>query len=203
MPFQEVLFKPSQRHLHGATLGESHFAEAVQLIAAGEGDAGIVFDLSDVVSVTASYLKATLLRILKSKRGEALPSAEESSSTAMASHLFAFVAGCSPEVAADLHEFFVGRGLPLILLDHWDSKRLIDGRLLGTLDPVLFRTLQGVIKLKECTASGLADISSEKITVNGWSNRLADLYQLALVTRRRESKFWYYSAIIERITLWD
>jgi len=156
----------------------------------------------DVVSITASYLKATLLRLLKARRGERPQAGDAGLSTPTGFHLFTFVTGCSTDVAVDIHEFFVGRNLPLVHLDHWEKNRLIDGRLMGTLDPVLFRTLEGVIRLKECTASRLVEISSETITVNGWSNRLADLYQFSLVTRRRDSKFWIYSSVIERITLW-
>lgn len=202
MPLVEILFKPAHVHLHGATLGEHHFSQLMDKVEGSTGDVSLIVDLGDVVSITASYLKATLLRLLKTRRGEMPQAGDAGLSAPTGFHLFTFVTGCSPDVAVDIHEFFVGRNLPLIHLDHWEKNRLIDGRLMGTLDPVLFRTLEGVIRLKECTASRLVEISSETITVNGWSNRLADLYQFSLVTRRRDSKFWIYSSVIERITLW-
>jgi hypothetical protein len=205
MPIKEVLFTPTEQHLHGATLGQAHIKSfADKLVLDGRKDVALITDFSSALSVTASYLKATILWALKCGRAYAQGSiTKEADVLAVRPHrLFTFVTGCSPDVASDIHEFFVGRNLTVIHLDRWNENQLTEGRILGTLDPVLFRTLESVIELRECTASQLSERSSETITVNGWSNRLADLHLLRLVTRRRESKFWIYSPIIERVSLW-
>ena len=84
------------------------------------GDVSLIVDLGDMVSITASYLKATLLRLLKTRRGET-QAGDAGLSAPTGFHLFTFVTGCSPDVAVDIHEFFVSRNLPLIHLDHWEK----------------------------------------------------------------------------------
>jgi hypothetical protein len=201
VPLTQLLIKPTEPHLHGASLGQDHLAAALAGAQPAGTDLGIIFDFSSTKSITASYLKATVLAALRAGRSpdsqDRVPSPFVPDDT-----LFAFVTGCGADVAADISEFFSGRKLALLHLDRWDSKHLHEARMMGALDPILFRTLQGVAELKNCTANDLAGRSSETITVNGWSNRLADLYQMRLVARRRESKFWIYSPIVERTLLW-
>ena len=103
---------------------------------------------------------------------------------------------------ADVDDFFRHRGLPLLLVTKRTTSRIKAARLLGTLDGFLQTTLQLLIAKGEATAMQLAEQSSEKITVNGWSNRLADLYLLRLVIRKRSGKFWIYSPLTESLSSW-
>ncbi len=205
MTLRIVVLKPEIAHAYGATLGEEHIASANSRIRiAIQEDTLLLLDLSDVLSITPSYLKATLLWALECGRTEA----QQKSSlkkTRLGSEplkLFPAVSGCSLDVASDIHEFFAGRGLPILHITKRRADRLLAAQVFGSLDPLLFRTLDALVEKRTATAAELAEQSAESISVNGWNNRLADLHLLRLVTRRREGKFWIYAPVAERITLW-
>lgn len=57
----------------------------------------------------------------------------------------------------------------------------------------LKKVLRCVRDHPECTTEQIRSILDEGITMNGISNRLSDLVDLKLVTRRRSGKFFHYS----------
>jgi hypothetical protein len=206
MGFKTLLLLPDAEHLHGATLAQAHLAELLSELSKPTAEP-IVFllDLSKAVSVTASYLRATVHWALLCGQAEVQEKGSAASLEPWAVRplpLFPVVKKGNPEVMADVDDFFRTRSLPILVASKISTTGIKEARLLGELDPVLAHTLQALMDLGEATAGQLADRSKETITVNGWSNRLADLYLLRLVTRRREGKFWHYSPITKSITLW-
>jgi len=203
---QVITINPSEPHLHGATLAQRHIGNIVeQLSGASSHPALVLLDLEKTTSVTASYLRGTVLWAILCGQAETDKSFSPGAGEAWAVRpmpLFASVMNCSSEIASDIHDFFGGRGLPILEILEMSSPEVRSSRLLGQLDPILFRTLQEIAGRPEITAAELSENSQEKITINGWSNRLFDLYRLRLVTRRREGKFWKYSAISKSINLW-
>lgn len=205
MSLQVVVLKPDVPHAYGATLGQELIATAEPRIrAASEEDTLLLLDLSEVLSVTPSYLKATLLSAAGPYRSEAQPPSPIANTAVnpKAVNLYAAVTGCSRDVAVDVHEFFQGRGLPILHITKRRAEHLLAAQVLGTLDPLLLKTLAALVEQRSATAAQLAERSDESISINGWNNRLADLHSLRLVARRREGKFWMYSPIVEKITLW-
>jgi hypothetical protein len=112
------------------------------------------------------------------------------------------VSNCTGQVKEEVDEFFRGRGFPILNLGGKVADDSGSNSLLGTLDPVLERTLWLLNSTGEGTAADLAARSSDKITVNGWNNRLADLHQLRLAIRRREGKFWVYLPVEKGVAVW-
>jgi hypothetical protein len=192
--------------LYGATLAQQH-VEPLLPEFSSPGTDSIVFllDLSGTMSVAASYIRATLHWTFLCGQADARENRLAGGLEKWAVRalpLFPAVKGGSPEVIADVDDFFRHRGLPLLLVTKRTTSRIKAARLLGTLDGFLQTTLQLLIAKGEATAMQLAEQSSEKITVNGWSNRLADLYLLRLVIRKRSGKFWIYSPLTESLSSW-
>jgi hypothetical protein len=111
--------------------------------------------------------------------------------------LFPMVSNCVGEVKDEVDEFFRGRNCPLLYLEESGNATA-----LGILDAALHRTRSLLNSAGEATAADLAARGQEKISINGWNNRLSDLYLLRLATRRREGKFWIYSPAEKEVAVW-
>jgi hypothetical protein len=206
MGYKILQLLPDADHLHGATLAQTHMSELLPELSKPTAEPIIfLLDLSKAVSVTASYLRATAHWALLCGQAEVQDTGSTASLDPWAVRplpLFPFLKKGNAEVMADVDDFFRTRTLPILVASKISNAGVKGARLLGQLDPVLAHTLQALMDLGEATAKQLSDQSKETITVNGWSNRLADLYLFRLVTRRREGKFWHYSPIAKSITLW-
>ena len=206
MHLRQVIISPAVPTALGATLGQDHMQKnEAELASAAEDDVALILDLNGVKGVNASYLKATVFWAMQCGHAE-VQHREPASSDRWAVRplrLFPAVTGCSDEVASDVDEFFRGRNLAILHVDKRTDDHLVKGRVLGALDPVLELTLNGLLSVGAATAADLSNQSQEKITVSGWSNRLADLHLMRLATRRRDGKFWIYSPTAKQITLWD
>jgi hypothetical protein len=66
-------------------------------------------------------------------------------------------------------------------------------RIVGTLDPTLDRTVQEIVKRGEVSAGDLLDLD-RAIGPTAWSNRLASLYTLRLVRRKKDGRRLNYVA---------
>lgn len=197
---------PDRQHLYGATAAQEHLSRVLPALSSLSSDSAVfMLHLSDVTSVTGSYLRATL-------QWAFLCGQADVQGTAKASHidpwairplpLFPAVVGGSADVIDEVHDFFRARNLPIMHITKRTKATLKVAQVLGRLDTFLASTLLNLTKLGEATAAELAEDSKESITVNAWSNRLADLYLLRLVMRSRSGKFWRYSPLAEEITLW-
>lgn len=196
---------PSRAHLHGATLAQEHLAKVLPELSSLTQPAMFILNLENAKSVTGSYLRATVHWAFLCGRTEAGTNGHSPSVDQWAVRplpLFPAVIAGSPEVIDDVDDFFRARGLPLLRVTKRTESRLMEAQLLGTLDRSLASTLFSLAALGEATAAELAQKRNETITVNAWSNRLADLYVQRLVTRRRTGKFWRYSPVAEEIKPW-
>jgi hypothetical protein len=206
MKFRIARLSPSAEHLHGATLAQAHMAELAPELSRPTAEPIIfLLDLSRAVSITSSYLRATVHWALLCGQAEV----QNRAGTVLADPwavrplpLFPLVTQGNAEVMVDVDDFFRTRSLAILVASKIYKDEIKDARLIGQLDPVLAHTLQALDDFGEATAKQLSDQSKETITVNAWSNRLADLHLLRLVTRRRDGKFWQYSPIAKTIRLW-
>ena len=206
MPAQILELIPDRPHLYGATLAQTHLDRLLPALSTLNGDSAVfMLNLADVTSITGSYLRASVHWAFLCGQAEVQGTSKASHLDAWAIRplaLFPAVVGGSAEVVDEVHDFFRTRSLPLLHVTKRTKSALKVARLLGTLDTFLASTLLALTKLGEATAAELSANSNESITVNAWSNRLADLYLLRLVTRSRNGKFWRYSPLAEEITLW-
>jgi hypothetical protein len=178
---------------------------AAVLEGAAETELALILDFTGVTDVNASFLKATVYWALQCGQLH-VRTASPNSSAPWAPRplkLFPAVTGCSDEVADEIGELFKGRSLPLMHLEKTKSGKRLHAHTLGVLDPLLDRTLSSLSDLGECTAADLAAKSNESISINGWSNRLADLHLLRLATRMRKGKFFVYKSAADAISPWD
>jgi hypothetical protein len=201
-----LLLSSPAEHLHGATLAQAEMVRLLPELCKPIAEPLVLLqDLSKALSITSSYIRATSYWALLCGQAhvqerEALAPLEPWAIRPLP--LFPVVEGGNAEVISDVDDFFRSRNLPILAASKVTATEIKESRLLGSLDPVLAHTLQGLINLGEANARQLAEKSKETITVNGWSNRLADLYLLRLVIRRREGKFWQYSPVSQSITQW-
>lgn len=174
------------------------------LNSAEQEDCALILDLEETAAINASFLKATVFWAFRCGRAEACkehPASPEPWAIRPL-RLFPMVSNCTGEVKEEVVEFFCGRGFPILDLGGKLAGDSGSTSILGTLDPVLERTLGLLNSTGEGTAADLAARSSDKITINGWNNRLADLHVLRLATRRREGKFWIYSPVENGVAIW-
>jgi hypothetical protein len=201
-----ITLRPDSEHLHGATLAQRHLTVVQNEFSSLDGEPALfVLDLSDAKSVTGSYLRATVLWALLCGRADAANESTNGHVEKWAVRplpIFPSIIAKSPELLDDVDDFFRVRNLPILLTLSHNKNGLTSARLLGSLDSFLVSTLTRLVRQKQATAAELADASQEAITVNAWSNRLADLHSLRLVTRERSGKFWRYEPLAKEITLW-
>lgn len=202
-----IILQPIEAHLFGATSAQDLIAPHLPVLSnSGNAPTFIVLDLSAATSVTASYLRASVFWALLCGQAHVDEQSVTSSLDKWAIRpipLFPVVSGCSDEIAGEVDDFFRSRDLPILFAKKLGASGVANAHLLGALDSFLASTFHLLIAAGEATAKQLADSSSEQISVNGWSNRLFDLFRLRLVTRRRDGKFWVYSSITEALSSWD
>jgi len=202
MHFQIIEIKPGVPHVYGATLAQEHMRAVKQRRrGADASDTMLLVDFTGVLSVTPSYIKGTVLEAMPGASGAAANSDADADASVRA-NLYPAICGCSRDVAADIHEFLIGRDVAVLHVTKRREDHILAAKLFGSLDEVLLRTLLRLANRGSATAAELAENSDDKISVNGWNNRLADLYLLRLATRHRKGKFWIYSPVAERITTW-
>jgi len=198
---KEVSYKISQKYCQGATQAQKDYQEALKLLPPDSTEALLVWDFSRVTVVTASYLKGTVYLALFCGMLNVRPEKKHIDAPAGARSLplFTGVVECNDEVEEEINEFFAGKQLGVLLFAKKAEESTGVARTLGAIDGALSRTLSVLSQLKSGTAADLAANSDESISLNGWNNRLADLYDRRLVSRRRDGKFWIYSTLAERI----
>ena len=181
---------------------------------AEQEDCALILDLEEVAAINASFLKATVFWAFQCGQAEARK--EHAASTERWSirplRLFPIVSKCTGEVKEEVDEFFRGRNCPLLQLGEKDNATVL-GALDAALDPFVGTGTTCLAAMNagrrsllsaagEATAAHLAAQGQEKISINGWNNRLADLHVLRLATRRREGKFWIYSPAENGVAIW-
>lgn len=137
----------------------------------------VTLDFSDIVAMTPSYFKAALFPIWAEfgRERELFPIAKH------------FRGGVEEDlrVAMDwcgisMWEAIVSKNMPTEYIPF------------GKLEGPLQETLSIVMELRNVTAGSLWE-RHRKITTTAWNNRLADLYDLRMLTRRKEGRQLVYA----------
>lgn len=200
MTLRPIIIRPREAFATGATLGQDLMQEARKnILHAEHEDCALVLDAEKITAISASFLKATVFWAFLCGQAEARRE-KESRTDAWAVRplkLFPMIVNCKGDVRDDVDEFFRGRSSPVLHVQK--AGKII---VLGFLDSPLDRTLGLLRTAGEATAADLASKSQESISVNGWNNRLADLYLSRLVNRRREGKFWLYAPVERAVKTW-
>lgn len=192
----------------GAITGKAHAEKiAVRLGSDAEDDLGlrILFDFSGISLASASYIKATILWLTSCGRmyaGSIEPSELLSLENTQFQPLnvFPVVAGANQEIEIELNEVFGGRGLVCITAAEWTSAKIETAKVVGSLEATASKTLKAINGLTEFTAYDLQDrFPKEAVNATAWNNRLAELYRLRLLRRRREGKFWKYQPVADHL----
>lgn len=203
---QVSLIRPNRQFLFGSSAGESDIAPVKDLISApGRPEVFVGFDFSDAVAVNGSYLRSTLLWMMLCGQADVENETPSNSTQAFAIRpypLFPLVSGCSEAVKAEIAEFFLPRNLAVLIVPTLDAIENSKALIIGHMEKFLGETLSSLCQLGSATAHQLSQASTEKITINAWSNRLLDLYRLRLVRRQREGKFWIYKPIAKEHEVW-
>jgi hypothetical protein len=204
--FDALTIRPSREHLFGASSAQSDLMTLYDIIQ-GQTNREIVvcFDFSEADSVSGSYIRATLGWCLQCGRmfaegSDRVDFADPWSIRPLP--IYPVVTGGSREILFDVHDFLQHREMCGLLIETGNSPPFVQAEILGKLDLFLLDTLKSIALLGSATAQDLKALSSEAITIGGWSNRLVALLSHRLVSRRRDGKSWRYSAIGKEFRIW-
>jgi len=199
MDFEIATIRPERDHLFGASAGRNDLGSVLGIIEAGLGLAHIVaFDFGNVVSISGSYIRATVGWLLTCGRmhAEGVDRSDFSDPWAVRPlPVFPVVVGGSHEILWEIHDFLRHREIACALLEPSDELSSSRAQILGKLDEFLLATLRQLSAASVASAQELKDGSTEKITIGGWSNRLVALLANRLVARSKEGKTWNYEPI--------
>ncbi|WP_434387423.1 hypothetical protein [Melittangium boletus] len=190
---------PNQTELFGATKGQEHFAPLLAELRDVSSGEVVIYDFTGIEHATASYVRATVLRLLKASY-RAAEDAGTSATSGMDSDVldvFPLVAGLSADVAEELQTVLESQGIACFEATKWSAAGVVQGRVRGVLEGVLRDTLVRVAAARQVTASMLAE--REPPNVTGWNNRLAELYRMRLVKRVKDGRQWIYSAVCSEV----
>lgn len=206
MTFREIEIKPSRTHLHGASSAQADMAEIRPLFSTlGTQPVVVFFDFRGAESITGSYLRATVLWSLLSGREfaeGATNAASQDNWSIRPLPLYPVVAAQSDEILDEIDDFLKQRDQSCLATRKPGPIPFSKATLLGTLDGFLAETLKLLEERGPSVAQDLTKASTEKISIGGWSNRLAALHSRRLVTRIRDGKTWIYQALSTKHTPW-
>lgn len=204
-------------HAHGWVLGEEHLHPLLKRLESELRETTadgviVILDFTGITSVTASYLKATLLWLLEAGRlsAEDHPLAARTTRAGRRNPwpmaVYPMVTGISEEIAEELVEVLSGQ--KCVCLDVIEERQdvITKAKLLGPLDRLLLWTMDALSREGAATAAQLHEryqadnLDAHKtISSSGWSNRLADLYGLRLVRRWKLGKQFVYEPIAKEV----
>jgi hypothetical protein len=153
----------------------------------------LVLDFSDVESVTSSYVKASLIWLIRcGQRSVAADYFEPPGDGATIVSLPAYpvVAHISDEIREELEVVLASEELCCLEVSTEGEPKI-----LGSLERTLRETFRRLVAEEEVTASELHQKFGDGINVTGWNNRLADLHRLRLAWRRKEGRQWTYAPV--------
>ncbi len=165
-------------------------------LAASSGEL-VILDFSGIESATASFIKATIIRLIRlSQRTiDAEPVARSVEETPLL-NVYPCVHGLTADVREELSEVLASQRLVCLEAAAWNTTHVTTATLYGPLEAPLWATLQKLVGTSGFTAAELHErYSNESINVTAWNNRLADLLRHRLVRRVRQGRPWLYSSI--------
>lgn len=189
----------------GASLGQEHFGQIIELIRADQAanpDGLVVFDYAGVDDVSASYVKATLLATHRCGRlaagGLSAYEALAARPTIAPLSIVVAVQAANDDVKDCISDVFAANGVAIMASDTVAEGLPQGGEVLGAIEPTAFRTLQLAARFNEVTAALLHSTQAdEQIAITGWNNRLADLHRQLLLRRQTSGRQHTYRPLVK------
>lgn len=185
-------------------MGQEHLAPLLpRLREAAAQPLVVVLDFGGIEAANGSYLKATVLWLLRAGMASAAIDdghAREAPAGLEALNAFPLAANLSGEVRDDLDTLLRSEQLPLLAVEP-AAGLLEKAEILGHLDPALKFTLSALAKEKRATATDLCGRYPQKPPIKppAWSNRLSELHRHRLACREREGRQWFYTSLASEV----
>lgn len=191
------------KHAIGAIQGQDFLRPLLEQLQddtvdpSASGSELVIVDFSGIESATASFIKATILHLIRfSQLAADKPTGDAPSKGTSILDIYPSVHALSTDVREELVEVLASQRLVCLEALAWNSQEITEARLFGPLDGPLWTTLQALLESGGATASELHErYPDERINATAWNNRLADLYRLRLAARVRRGRHWVYTSI--------
>lgn len=176
-----------EKTLAGSIGGGSFFLKLLEATSSIPRDSIVVFDLSKIELVTASFFRAAFKAFREHVR--------------TMTSLYPILANANKATLEEAEFFTESAADILVFATLTKSGELISPFVLGKLDAKQAETLSALAKLKEADAGQLLETYPEKPAVSSaaWSNRLATLAAKGIVMERVEGRVKKYRPILEGI----
>lgn len=193
---------PREGMAFSAALGMKHLDPLGRELGSGRGQL-LVVDLAGIKAATASYLKATVVALLRSGMRSTDPSVTDTRPI----DVYPVVANLCPEVAEEFGHLLTSANIRLPFLEAiaFDVREecLRSARLIGFCEQSVresVRRLSG--RDAPVTAQQLMEENPGGVRVEtAWNNRLAELHRLRLARRVKDGRFWRYSLISREVNV--
>jgi hypothetical protein len=162
--------------LLGRPMGNSHFPKLLAKILALEPDSIACLDFKGITNITASYIAATIVRLLRMIAAETLDRN-------------IILTGVHPDYEGEIGYVLETEGTPAL---YWNGRDL---SVIGPLDDAYATTYAAVKQRGRVTARELHDVSAENIGQTGWIKRLTTLYALGLIRRKKIGREFAYESM--------
>jgi len=163
--------------LLGRRMGDSHFPLLLGAILKADPGRVAYLDFTGITNITASYIAATIVRLLRMIAGASLDR-------------YIIIGGISQDYQDEVAYVLEHENTPVLLHTSTDEIRV-----LGPLDYVYAQTLNAVVARGRVTAKELRTAAEETIGQTGWIKRLTTLYTLGLLVRRKNGREYAYEPI--------
>jgi hypothetical protein len=163
--------------LLGSPMGEAHFPVLLGAILRYPDETIITLDFRGITNITASYVAATLVRLLRMTAARSL-------------NRYLILDGVHEDYEREIAYVLNHENTPVLVRTNSGEQRV-----LGPLDSAYATTLQAVTERGKVTARELQAASKENIGQTGWIKRLTTLQNLGLVRRTKTGREYAYEPI--------
>lgn len=185
----------------GATRAQDDMGDLPERVERAEIPPTVILDFFGIEAINGSYVRASAAWLLNcsiaARVGEPtrMPRTPDQWEVRPLAIQALFVANLSGEVREEIDLLFKQLRLPCLEAVDWDETQVGNVRILGHLDPQLFRALEC---LESVGNGAVAEtlwqrFPEDRIGMTAWNNRLSELYQRHMVSRTKDGKFWRYS----------
>jgi hypothetical protein len=163
--------------LLGRPMGEAHLPQLLSAILRAAPDDVIYLDFSGITNITASYIAAAIVPLLRMVAAGSLGR-------------YLIIGGLDAHCEEELAYVLKHEHTPVL-------QRTSDGsfRVLGPLDDAYAQTLDAVIKRGRVTARELHKATTSTIGQTGWIKRLTTLHDLGLVKKAKVGREFAYDSL--------
>jgi hypothetical protein len=163
--------------LLGSPMGEAHFPLLLGAILRYPEDSVVYLDFRGITNITASYIAATIVRLLRMLAAGSLDR-------------YLIIGGVHEDYEREIAYVLNRENTPILLRTTTGEQRV-----LGALDNAYATTLNAVTTRGTVTARELLAASKEHIGQTGWIKRLTTLHTLGLVRRTKTGREYAYQPI--------